>query len=66
MNFIDTHTHLYLNHIEQAEEQLQRPPLGLPKMYLNPNIDNIFDFDFSDFQLEGYKFHPHIQAKVAV
>ncbi len=59
-------THLYLNHIEQAEEQLQRPPLGLPKMYLNPNIDNIFDFDFSDFQLEGYKFHPHIPAKVAV
>ena len=59
-------THLYLNHIEQAEEQLKRLPFGIPKMYLNPDVINIFDFDFNDFQLEGYKFHPHIPAVVAV
>jgi len=59
-------THLYLNHIEQADEQLQRTPYPLPQMVLNPDIDDIFGFGFDDFQLEGYRFHPHIPAAVAV
>ena len=59
-------THLYLNHIEQADEQLQRMPYPLPKMSLNPDIDDIFGFGFDDFQLEGYRFHPHIPAAVAI
>jgi thymidylate synthase len=59
-------THLYLNHIEQADEQLQRTPYPLPQMKLNPQVDDIFGFGFDDFQLEGYRFHPHIPAAVAV
>lgn len=59
-------THLYLNHIEQADEQLQRTPYPLPQMKLNPKVDDIFGFGFDDFQLEGYRFHPHIPAAVAV
>jgi thymidylate synthase len=59
-------THLYLNHIEQADEQLQRTPYPLPQMKLNPQVDDIFGFTFDDFQLEGYRFHPHIPAAVAV
>ena len=58
--------HLYSNHIEQADEQLHRPPYSLPHMTLNPAIDDIFGFGFEDFQLEGYRFHPHIPAAVAV
>jgi thymidylate synthase len=58
--------HLYSNHIEQADEQLQRVPYPLPHMTLNPAIDDIFGFGFEDFQLEGYRFHPHIPAAVAV
>ena len=59
-------THLYLNHIEQADEQLQRTPYPLPQMTLNAEVDDIFGFVFDDFQLEGYRFHPHIPAAVAV
>ena len=59
-------THLYLNHIEQADEQLQRMPYPLPQMIINPQIDDIFGFSFDDFRLEGYRFHPHIPAAVAV
>lgn len=59
-------THLYLNHIEQADEQLQRTPYPLPQITLNPDVDDIFGFSFDDFQLEGYRFHPHIPAAVAV
>ena len=59
-------THLYLNHIEQADEQLQRTPYPLPQMTLNPKVDDIFGFGFDDFQLDGYRFHPHIPAAVAV
>jgi thymidylate synthase len=59
-------THLYLNHMEQADEQLQRTPYPLPQMKLNPEVDDIFGFGFDDFQLEGYRFHPHIPAAVAV
>ena len=58
--------HLYSNHMEQVEEQLGRDPYPLPQMKINPAIDNIFDFVFDDFQLEGYEFHPHIKAPVAV
>jgi thymidylate synthase len=58
--------HLYSNHLEQADEQLQRMPYPLPKMILNPEIDDIFGFGYDDFQLEGYRFHPHIAAAVAV
>jgi len=58
--------HLYLNHLPQADEQLQRTPYALPKMVLNPAVDDIFGFRFEDFTLEGYRFHPHIPAAVAV
>jgi len=58
--------HLYLNHIEQAKLQLTRDFRPLPKMILNPDIKNIFDFKYEDFKLEGYDPHPHIKAEVAV
>ncbi len=58
--------HLYSNHLEQADEQLHRMPYPLPKMVLNPDIDDIFGFGYDDFKLEDYRFHPHIPASVAV
>lgn len=58
--------HLYLNHIEQAEIQLKRTPFTLPRMHINPDIQNIFGFKFDDFNLTGYESHPHIKAVVAV
>lgn len=58
--------HLYSNHIEQAELQLTREPMALPKMKINPEINNIFDFKYEDFELIDYIAHPHIKAKVAV
>lgn len=58
--------HLYSNHIEQADEQLTRTPYALPSMTINPEIKDIFDFRYEDFSLEGYRFHPHIPAAVAV
>ncbi len=58
--------HLYLNHLEQADAQLERTPYPLPQMTLNPAIDDLFAFDYDDFTLDGYRFHPHIPAKVAV
>ena len=58
--------HIYNNHFEQLELQLTREPKPLPKMILNPNIKNIFDFDFDDFTLEGYEPHPIIKGTVAV
>jgi len=58
--------HLYLNHIEQTDEQLSRKLLPLPTMKINPEVKDIFDFRFDDFQLENYQFHPHIKAPVAV
>lgn len=58
--------HLYSNHLEQAREQLSRAPKALPEMRLNPDIKNIFDFKFEDFELAGYDAHPHIKGAVAV
>ena len=58
--------HLYLNHVEQAREQLRREPRPLPSMRINPEVHRIFDFAYEDFALEGYNPHPHIPAKVAV
>lgn len=58
--------HLYNNHIEQAKLQLSRTPYNLPTMKINPEVKNIFEFRFEDFQLENYRFHPHIKAPVAV
>ncbi|MFN0217993.1 MAG: thymidylate synthase [Hyphomicrobium sp.] len=58
--------HLYLNHLEQADEQLTRAPRPLPTMTLNPAVTSIFDFRFDDFTLAGYDPHPHIKAPVAV
>ena len=59
-------THLYLNHIEQAKIQLAREPRPLPTMKLNPEVKNIFDFKFEDFELENYNPWPHIKAAVSV
>ena len=58
--------HLYNNHFEQVELQLSRDVKELPKMILNPEIKNIFDFKFEDFTLEGYDPHPGIRGEVAV
>jgi thymidylate synthase len=58
--------HLYLNHLEQADLQLSRPPYPLPVMRLNPDVDSLFDFRFEDFDLVGYQAHPAIRAPVAV
>jgi len=57
---------IYSNNIEQADEQLSRAPHALPTMAINSDITDIFGFCFEDFTLEGYRFHPHIPAVVAV
>jgi thymidylate synthase len=58
--------HIYSNHQEQIELQLSRDPKPLPKMILNPDIKNIFDFTFDDFTLVDYEHHPHIKGTVAI
>jgi len=58
--------HLYSNHLEQAEEQLSRQPFPLPKMLLNPAINNVFDFKYDDFKLVDYQCHATIKAPIAV
>jgi len=58
--------HLYANHLEQADEQLRREPLPLPRLAINRRPDSIFDYKFEDFEILGYESHPHIKAAVAV
>ena len=58
--------HIYSNHLEQVELQLQRTPEKLPRMHINPSVKNIFDFTFDDFELLDYHAQPHIAAPVAV
>ena len=57
--------HLYLNHLDQAAEQLSREPRKLPTMRLNPNVASIFDYKYEDFELEGYDPHPTIKAPLS-
>ena len=59
-------THLYMNHLEQAKLQLTREPRPLPKMKINPDVKDIFDFKYEDFELIGYDPLPHIPGVVAV
>ena len=58
--------HLYLNHFDQAREQLQREPHALPSLRLNPDVRSIFDFRFDDVHIDGYVAHKAIKAPVAV
>ncbi len=58
--------HLYLNHLEQADRQLEREPRPLPRMVIDPDVGSIFDFVYDDFKLLDYDPHPHIKAEVAV
>ena len=59
-------THLYLNHIQQVNLQLSREPRALPKMIINPEVNDLFSFKYEDFRLEGYEPWPTIKAPVAV
>ena len=59
-------THLYLNHLDQARLQLTRTPRPLPVMKINPDVKDLFDFRYEDFQLEGYDPYDHIKAEVSV
>ena len=58
--------HLYLNHLDQAKLQLTRKPYDLPEMKINERVEDIFSFQYDDFELNNYKFHPHIKAEVSV
>jgi thymidylate synthase len=58
--------HIYSNHIEQVKLQLTREPYELPQMKINPDVKNIFDFKFEDFELTDYESHPHIKGAIAV
>ena len=59
-------THIYTNHIDQVKLQLSREPFPLPEMKINPEVKNIFDFKYNDFELINYQAHPHIKGDVAI
>ena len=59
-------THIYRNHLEQVKLQLEREPRQLPTMRINPDVKDIFDFKYEDFELENYDSWPHIAGKVSV
>lgn len=58
--------HVYRNHVEQVKLQLSRTPRALPKMEINPDVKDIFDFQYEDFQLAGYEPYPHIKGEISV
>ena len=58
--------HLYLNHMEQAKMQIEREPLELPTLRLDPDISSIDEFTFEHITIEGYDHHPHISAPISV
>ena len=58
--------HLYLNHLQQAEEQLGRDPLPLPTLAIKRRPESIFDYTYDDFEILNYESHPHIAAAIAV
>ncbi|HEX3007712.1 MAG TPA: thymidylate synthase [Bacteroidales bacterium] len=58
--------HIYLNHLEQVKLQVTRTPYASPKLIMNPEVKNIFDFQYADFKLEGYQSHPHIKGDISV
>ena len=58
--------HLYLNHLNQVDEQLAREPYESPKIIISKESKDIFDYKYEDFSLEGYNYHPHISAPIAV
>jgi thymidylate synthase len=58
--------HLYTNHLEQADQQLTRTPYELPRIELNPEVEDLLKFRYEDFTLSGYQHHPHIKAPIAV
>ncbi len=59
-------THLYSNHLEQTREQLSRTPFALPKLLIKRKPDSIFDYQYEDFELQGYEAHPGIKAPIAI
>ena len=58
--------HIYLNHIDQVNLQLKRDFYPLPKMKINPNVNDIFSFKYDDFELLNYESHPHIKGQVSI
>lgn len=58
--------HLYNNHLAQVDEQLSRAPYKLPELNINPDVKDIFNFKFEDFELTGYEAHPHIKAPISI
>ncbi|WP_075184828.1 thymidylate synthase [Teredinibacter haidensis] len=58
--------HLYLNHLDQVEQQLERKPHPLPRMAINPDVTDLFSFTFDDFELQGYQAQPHIAAPISI